>query len=127
MLLQSRQDTHDINYLGGTTSQETSVYFETQQYILPNAATARTRGGLAQQQHNVLHRQTHTEQADPARIRPERNNFPGTRSNLVRCSMAYAICAKPHRISVSGYRAHDSLDAALISLERTALQQLQSR
>lgn len=113
MLLQSRQSTHDIDYLGGTTSQadlrilqDAAVHIrQTQQQPtleegwLNNSTILfidkRIRDELIQQgfaQNEIV--------------------FQAPGLTLYAAPWPYAICAKLHRISGGGHQAHDPLDAA---------------
>jgi hypothetical protein len=132
ILLQSRRGTHDVDYIGGATSQADIR-------VLQDAVVhvRRTQQQPTLEEHWFNNR---TMLFIDQRIRNELTQqgfdqneivFQAPGLTLYAAPWPYAICSKLHRISGGGHRVHDPTDAAAylhaICLEWMALHWLQSR
>jgi hypothetical protein len=113
MLLQSRQSTHDIDYLGGTTCQadlralQDAVVHIRQTQQQPTLE----EGWLNNSTMLFIDKRIRSELTQQGFAQDE-IVFQAPGLTLYAAPWPYAIYAKLHHISSGGHRAHDPLDAA---------------
>jgi hypothetical protein len=112
MLLQSRQSTHDIDYLGGTTSQADLRVLQDAAVHVRQTQQQPTleEGWLNNNTMLFIDKRIRNELTQQGFAQNE-IVFQAAGLTLYAAPWPYAICAKLHRISGGGHRAYDPLDA----------------